>query len=155
MKHDFLDDPRIAFAKGQEYQLEPKTITKDEIVEFAKEYDPAFFHIDEEAAKNSMLGELIASGFHTCAISMRMICDSFLLRSTSQGAPEVIEVNWHAPVKPGDTLSGKTTVLEARQSASKPNLWIANMGHELQNQNGHKVLSMIVVGLFAISSGAA
>jgi len=150
-----LSDPRQAFAKGQVFDLKPVTVTKEEIIEFATEFDPIYFHLDEEAAKSSLLGELIASGFHTCAISMRMICDSFLLRTTSQGAPEVEEVNWHAPVKPGDTLSGKSVVVEARQSASRPDIWVAKLAHELKNQHGHRVLSMKVIGLFSIVGDAA
>ena len=145
-----LKDPRLDFAEGKEYLLDPITIGKEEIIEFAEEFDPAFFHIDEEAAKASLLGELIASGFHTCAITMKMICKSYLLRSTSQGAPEVEEINWHSPVKPGDTLQGKSVVLEGRQSTSRPNLWITKLGHELKNQDGKTVITMRVVGLFAI-----
>ncbi len=155
MQSDFLEDPRVAFAKGKAYALTPMTISKEEIIEFATEFDPAFFHIDEEAAKSSLLGELIASGFHTCAICMKMICDSYLLRSTSQGAPEVEEIKWHAPVKPDDTLSGTSTVTEARQSASRPNIWITKLSHELFNQNSQKVISMKVVGLFEIREDVA
>lgn len=143
-------DPRTAFAKGKHYTLQPMTVSKEQIIEFASEYDPAFFHVDEDAAKSSLIGSLIASGFHTCAIAMRMICDSYLLETTSQGAPEVEEVTWHHPVFPGDTLSGRTSVLEARQSKSKPNLWIATLNHEINNQNDQKVLSMRVIALFAI-----
>lgn len=150
-----LNNPKSDFAQGKEYVLEPMTISKAEIIEFAEEFDPAYFHVDEEAAKSSLLGELIASGFHTCAITMKMICDSYLLRSTSQGAPEVEEIKWIAPVKPGDTLSGKSVVLEARQSSSRPNLWVTKLGHELKNQHGKTVITMKVVGLFAIPKDAA
>lgn len=143
-------DPRIAFAKGIVLPLPPMTISKEEIIEFAEEFDPAFFHIDEEAAKSSMLGGLVASGFHTCAISMRMVCDSYLLASTSQGAPEVEEIKWIAPVRPGDTLSGVSEVIEARQSESKPDLWITKLKHDIKNQNDEPVMAMTVVGLFAI-----
>ena len=149
-----LKDPRTDFAIGMEYDLEPITISKAEIIEFAEEFDPAYFHIDEEAAKASLLGELISSGFHTCAITMKMICNSYLLRSTSQGAPEVEEINWISPVKPGDTLSGKSVVLEARQASTRPNIWVTKLGHELKNQHGAKVITMKVVGLFAIPEDA-
>ena len=145
-----FENPKDAFNAGAVLALEARTITKDEIIEFAEEFDPAFFHIDETAAKSSMLGGLVASGFHTCSILMRMICDSYLTRSTSQGAPEVVEINWLHPVRPGDTLSGQTTVLEGRQSASKPDLWISRLKHELANQDKLPVLSMTVVVLFKI-----
>jgi acyl dehydratase len=150
-----LHDPQTAFAAGKEYQLNPVTVSREEIIEFAAEFDPAPFHLDDEAAKASLLGGLSASGFHTCALSMKMICDSYLLRSTSQGSPEVEEIKWLAPVQPGDTISGKSVVLEGRRSASRPNLWITRLNHQLQNQKGVPVLSMIVVGLFAIREPAA
>lgn len=148
-------DPRVAFAKGTVLHLPPKTITKSEIIEFAEEFDPAFFHIDEEAAKSSMLGGLVASGFHTCAITMRMMCDAYLLASTSQGAPEVEEIKWIAPVRPDDTLSGVAEILEARQSGSKPELWITKLRHDIKNQNDQPVMTMTVVGLFTIPQGEA
>ena len=149
-----FENPKDSFCAGTVLALEPKTITKGEIIEFAEEFDPAFFHVDETAAKSSMLGGLVASGFHTCSVLMRMICDSYLVKSTSQGAPEVEEINWLHPVRPGDTLSGQTTVLEGRQSSSKPDLWIARLHHELENQDNLPVLSMTVVVLFKIPEAA-
>jgi acyl dehydratase len=150
-----FSDPRIAFTQGTVIALNPVTITKEEIIEFATEFDAAPFHIDEEAAKSSLLGGLSASGFHTCALCMKMICDTFLLQSTSQGAPEVEEVKWLAPVRPDDTLSGQTTILESRQSNSKPDLWIAKYQHELRNQSDTKVMSMVVTVLFKIPEAAS
>ncbi len=144
------NDPRIAFAKGTILSLPPKTVSKEEIIEFAEEFDPAYFHIDEEAAKSSMLGGLVASGFHTCSITMRMMCDAYLLASTSQGAPEVEEIKWIAPVRPGDTLSGIAEVIEARQSNSQPQLWITKVKHDIENQNDEPVMSMTVIGIFTI-----
>lgn len=143
-------NPELAFARNMRHPLAPVTVSREEIIEFATEFDPAFFHIDEEAAKSSLLGELIASGFHTCAIAMRMICDSYLLKSTSQGAPEVTELKWLAPVRPGDTLSGFTIVEDGRRSKSRDNLWISRLHHKIENQHGEQVLSMIVIALFAI-----
>ena len=149
-----FENPKDVFNTGQVFPLHPKTVSKDEIIEFAEEFDPAFFHVDEEAAKSSMLGGLVASGFHTCAIMMRMICDSYLTKSTSQGAPEVEEINWLHPVRPGDTLSGQTEVLDGRQSASRPQFWISRLRHQLKNQNDQPVLHMTVVVLFKIPEAA-
>ena len=145
-----LSDPRTAFSNDKSFVLGPRKVTKDEIIEFAGEYDPIFFHLDEEEAKASMLAGLTASGFHTCAMLMRMICDSFLTESTCQGAPKVEHVKWLSPVRPGDELSGTSTVLESRQSGSKPDLWITKFNHTLQNQRGEAVIEMIVIVLFKI-----
>ena len=96
-------------------------------------------HLDEEAGKASILGGLAASGWHTCAIFMRMLCDAFLLDSTSQGAPGVDQVKWKKPVLAGDTLTGKTTVLAKRVSRSKPQIGLITMRSELFNQRGESV----------------
>lgn len=150
-----IQDPRTIFTKGAILPLSKRNVSKTEIIEFAAEFDPAFFHIDEKAAKSSMLGGLVASGFHTCAIAMRMVCDSYLLQSTSQGAPEVEEIKWIAPVRPGDTLSGTSEVLEARQSNSRPEIWVTKLKHDMKNQNGEPVMSMTVIGLFRIPEMAS
>ena len=145
-----LKNPEVAFARGANYKLPPRVITKEEIIDFAAEFDPAFFHLDEEAAKSSLLGGLSASGFHTCALLMKMICELYLLESTSQGAPEVESIKWMEPVRPGDILSGESTVLDGRRSVSRPNLWVCKLHHKLTNQSGKQVLEMIVIGLMAM-----
>lgn len=150
-----FQNPVETFAAGKAIKILPAKITKEEIVEFASEFDPAFFHLDEEKAKNSLLGGLAASGFHTCAVAMRMICDSFLLQTTSQGAAEVHEISWLVPVRPDDTLSGQTVVLEGRRSNSRQNIWIAKVRHEILNQNNEMVLTMTVTVMFAIPEAAA
>ncbi len=137
---------------GLELPFGPKLVTKEEIIEFAKEFDPAPFHIDEQAAKKTALGKLCASGFHTCCITMRMICDSYLLDSTSEGAYGLEECRWTRPVYPGDTLSGKSSVLSSRQSKSKPENAILRIHHHTENQQGEQVLSMITTNIFRLNN---
>jgi acyl dehydratase len=99
-------------------------------------------HLDEAAGKASILGGLAASGWHTCAMFMRMLCDAFLLDSTCQGAPGVDQVRWKKPVLAGDILSGTTTVLARRLSRSKPQLGLVTMRSELFNQRGESVFDL-------------
>ena len=137
---------------GLELPFGPKLVTKKEIIEFAREFDPAPFHIDEQAAKSSPLGKLCASGFHTCCMTMRMICDAYLLDSTSEGAPGLEECRWTKPVYPGDTLSGRSTVLSSRRSKSRPKISIMRIRHEAENQSGETVLSMTTINIFRLNN---
>lgn len=115
-------------------------VTKDEIIAFASQFDPQPFHLDEEAGKASMLGGLAASGWHSCSIMMRMMFDGFMNGSTSLGSPGIDEVKWLKPVFPGDVLSVRREVLEARPSASKPDRGIVRFRFELMNQKGEVVM---------------
>lgn len=117
-------------------------VTKEEIFEYAKAYDPQPHHVDEEAAKKSLVGGLCASGWHTCAMFMRMLCDGYLLRSASMGASGIDEVRWMKPVRPGHVLSAKSTCLSKRVMNSRPNVGICQMKHEIYNQNGELVMTM-------------
>jgi acyl dehydratase len=123
-------------------------ITSEEIVRFAKEYDPQPFHIDEEAAKKSVFGGLIASGWMTCAKMMRLMCDHYLLESASLGSPGVDEVRWLKPVRPGDTLTAVRKTVEARKSASNPMVGIIKSRWEVSNQHGEMVMTMEGMGMF-------
>ena len=127
------------FAEGTSLDLGTKLVSAQEIIEFAGEFDPQPMHLDEEAGKASILGGLAASGWHTCAMFMRMLCDAFLLDSTSQGAPGVDYVKLKKPVLAGDTLSGNTTVLAKRLSRSRPQVGLITMHSELFNQRGESV----------------
>ena len=127
------------FVEGASLDLGTKLVSAEEIIEFAGEFDPQPMHLDEEAGKASILGGLAASGWHTCAMFMRMLCDAFLLDSTSQGAPGVDYVKWKKPVLAGDTLSGNTTVLAKRLSRSRPQVGLITMHSELFNQRGESV----------------
>jgi acyl dehydratase len=106
-------------------------LTREAILAFAREYDAQPFHLDEEAAKDTLLGGLAASGWHACAIMMRLNCDGFLSNSTSMGAPGIDEVKWLAPLRPDITLSVRRTTLEARTSKSRPELGFVKFLFEL------------------------
>ena len=128
------------FAEGATIELGQKQVTAEEIIDFASQFDAQPMHLDEEAGKASILGGLSASGWHTCAMFMRMMCDAFLLDSTSQGAPGVDYVRWKKPVLAGDTLSGQSTVVNARALRSRPGIGIVTFLHEVTNQDGEMVM---------------
>jgi acyl dehydratase len=125
-----------------------RSITSEEIVRFAREYDPQPFHVDPEAAKRSPYGGLIASGWMTCAVVMRMMCDAYLLESASLGSPGIDHVKWLKPVRPGDTITVVRKTLEARKSASKPDRGIIRSLWEVTNQDGEVVMTMEGLGMF-------
>ena len=102
------------FVTGDVIELGAKRATADEIVAFASEFDPQPMHLDETAGQKSLLGGLGASGWHGCGIMMRMICDGFMLDSASMGAGGVEEVQWTRPIRPGDRLTLRLTVLDTR-----------------------------------------
>jgi len=118
-------------------------VTADEIVAFAREFDAQPFHTDEEAAKKSFAGGLIASGWQSCGFLMRLVADGFLNDSSSMGAPGIEELKWLRPVRPGDTLHARRTVLESKGSRSRPEMGLVKFHYELLNQNGDVVLSQL------------
>tara|TARA_R110002020_G_scaffold16307_16_gene57675 strand:- start:483 stop:956 length:474 start_codon:yes stop_codon:yes gene_type:complete len=125
---------------GSTFPLGPKNVLADEIIAFAMEYDPQPMHIDAEAGRNSILGGLAASGWHSCAMMMRMMTDSYLLGMAAEGAPGIDYVKWKKPVLAGDVLSGESRVLDSRESRSRPAIGIVSFRHELRNQRGETVL---------------
>ena len=142
------------FEVGGTIALGDKTVTAGEIVEFASEFDAQPMHLDEEAGKASILGGLAASGWHTCCMFMRMMCDGFLLDSTSQGSPGLDYVRWKKPVLAGDRLSGRSIVLDKRASLSKPGLGFVTVRSELLNQRGEVVLELQNTGMFLAREAA-
>ena len=108
------------FEPGEKIDLGSRTISADEVIEFAKEFDPAPFHLSEADGRKSMLGGLAASGWHCCSLGMRMICDTVIKGTASQGAPGVDECKWLSPVYAGSTIRGTATVLGKRVSKSLP-----------------------------------
>lgn len=127
------------FTVGRSFQLGPTAVTAAEIIEFAAEFDPQPMHLDEAAGRASILGGLAASGWHTSSMFMRMMFDSFLSNSLSEGSPGIDRMEWRKPVLAGDTLTGHSTVLEARLMRSRPGMGIAKFRHEVENQRGEIV----------------
>ncbi len=143
------------FEVGASIPIGEKHVTAEEIVEFAGEFDYQPMHLDEEAGKASILGGLSASGWHTCCMFMRMMCDGFLLDSTSQGSPGIDYVRWKKPVLAGDTLTGTSTVTAKRTSASRPGLGFVTVQHRLANQHGETVAELQNTGMFLTREAAA
>ncbi|HTU06299.1 MAG TPA: MaoC family dehydratase, partial [Trebonia sp.] len=114
-----------------------------EIIAFAKEYDPQPFHVDPVAAADGPFGGLIASGWHTSSVAMRQLVDHWISQESSLGSPGAEEMRWPSPVRPGDTLHVRATVLEARRSKSRPDRGIIRSLTEVTNQNGDTVLRLI------------
>lgn len=110
------------FPVGAVREFGAQRVTRDDIVRFAREFDPQPFHLDEEAARHSLFGRLAASGWHTCAMVMRMMCDEYLLEAASLGSPGIENLRWLKPVYPGDVLRVRMTVLEARPMNSRPHV---------------------------------
>ena len=142
------------FEEGGTLTLATKTVTAEEIIEFAAEFDAQPMHLDEAAGKASILGGLAASGWHSCAMFMRMMCDGFILQSTSQGSPGIDYVRWKKPVLAGDTLTGKVTVLSKRLSKTKAGLGFVTVRSEMVNQRGETVLELGNTGMFLTREGA-
>jgi acyl dehydratase len=132
---------------GEVYELGTRTVTESEIVAFAREWDPQPFHTDPEAAKESVFGGLIASGWQTGAMWMRMYVDT-MLGTAARGSPGIEELRWLAPVRPDDTLSGRLEVLEATPSATRPDRGTIRIRGEMVNQDGVVVMSMTSRGHF-------
>ena len=130
------------FTAGRVMECGPRRITREEIIDFAAEFDPQPFHLDETAARASMLGGLCASGWHSCCILMRMSADGFVLNSSSMGAPGIDEVQWLAPIRPGDDLTLRATVLSTRASGSRPELGFVNIQLELYDAAGTRMISL-------------
>jgi acyl dehydratase len=124
------------------------TVDLEEVMAFAKRYDPQPFHVDVQEAEKSIYGGIIASGWHTCSMVMRLMCDSYLVNSSSLGSPGIEEVKWLSPVYPGNVLSAFRTVVETRASASKPDRGIVKTFWEVENEKGQLVMSMIGINFF-------
>lgn len=128
------------FVVGDSVEFGQHQVTEAEIVEFAQRYDPQPFHVDPAAAAQSSFGGLIASGWMTAAVLMRMMCDHYIAAASSMGSPGVDELRWLQPVRPGDRLSARVTVLEVRRSVSRPDRGSVVLLQELLNQDGELVM---------------
>lgn len=140
---------------GRVFDHGKRTVTAEEIIHFAREFDPQDFHLDEEAGKASILGGLSASGWHTCAMWMRMFYDNLLHLSSSEGSPGVDVIEWRKPVHAGDTLACTTIVLEGRPLKSRPGIGLVRMRHEVFNQHGDTVMVMENPGMFRMRRAEA
>ena len=141
------------FKVGETVAMGSHTFVEKEMIDFARKFDPQPFHIDPAAAKDSYFGGLIASGWHTCAVAMRLICDNYLNRSASLGSPGIENVRWLVPVRAGDTLSYRRVVLEARASRSRPAVGLVKSRTEAVNQKGETVLTFEGWGMFGRRPG--
>jgi len=135
------------YLPGTTTELGSIRVDEAEVVEFAQRYDPQPFHVDREAAAAGPFGGLIASGWHTCALMMRLLVEQYLSPVSSLGSPGVDELRWLRPVRPGDELVLRTTVEDARRSASKPDRGIVRTRVELVDQEGRQVLRLLATNL--------
>jgi acyl dehydratase len=135
------------FRPGEITETGSVSVSKEEILAFARQFDPQPFHIDEEAARQSPYGGLIASGWHTASLCMRLIVALLGPGSGSLGSPGVDELRWLKPVRPGDELTVRVEVLESVPSRSKPDRGLVKLRYTMHNQNGEDVMTMIALGL--------
>lgn len=136
------------FTPGWTYESPARTLTADEIVRFAREYDPQVFHTDPEAAKATPFGGLIASGWQTCGVMMRLMCDGYLVESACLGSPGLEELRWLKPVRPGDALRLRAEALEQTPSQTQPNRGTVKFRWEVLNQNDEVVCAIVGRQLF-------
>ncbi|HYC41483.1 MAG TPA: MaoC family dehydratase [Noviherbaspirillum sp.] len=136
------------FEPGKTIDVGSRTVSEEEIIEFATKYDPQPFHVDKAAAEKSMYGGIIASGWHTCGMIMRLMVDGFLKEAASLGSPGVDEIRWIKPVRGGDTLHVTNTALEVKPSTSKPDRGVVVTLWQAKNQHGELVATIKGMGMF-------
>ena len=141
----YLED----FEVGETLELGSCHVSREEILGFARRYDPQPFHVDEAAARQSIYGGLIASGWHTTAMLMRLLVDGMAAGAASMGSPGADEIRWLKPVRPGDTLTARVVILDVVPSRSKPDRGHMRAAYEVFNQKGEKVMTMISRGIYA------
>ena len=142
------------FRAGQVLDAGPTVVDEASIVDFARRWDPQWFHVDPVAAARGRFDGLIASGWQTCGIAMRLAVDHFLAGGESFASPGLAYVKWPAPVRPGDSLTLRADVIEVRTAASKPTLGIIRWRWRLVNQSGAEVLDLEATSLFDLSPDA-
>ena len=131
------------FAPGWTYESGSRSLTAEDIIRFAREYDPQRYHVDEAAAKQTPFGGLIASGWQTCAVAMRLMCDGYLNDSTCVGSPGIEDLRWTKPVRPGDALRLRTTALEQAPSRSERRRGTVKFRWDVVNQRDEVVCTMV------------
>ena len=146
-------NPAKYFEIGHKIDFGHIKVSKEEIIEFATQFDPIYFHLDEEAAKSSMLGGLAASGFHTCALTHRMVSDAYLSRFKLLQPPKYDDCKWLLPVRPADTLGGYSTILDAATSQDWPGAVTVQIRHEVNNQRHEKVALLDAIYVLETKEG--
>lgn len=141
------------FPRGWTYEGGARTLTAPEMIAFAREWDPQRYHVDEQAARDTPYGSLIASGWHSGCVAMRLMCDGYLNDSSCVGSPGLEELKFVRPVRAGDRLSFRAEVLETRASASRPDRGIVRWRWELLNQRAEPVLTMLGTQMFLRRAG--
>lgn len=141
------------YPPGAVVEYGPIEVAEQQIVEFGRCYDPQEFHVDKERAARGPFGGLIASGWHTAALTMRLLVDHYLSRVASLGSPGIDELRWLAPVRPGDRLSVRITVVEARRSRSKPDRGLVRSAIEVVNDRREVVMTMNAMTLVRCRDG--
>ena len=136
------------FAVGETLELGSVQVSAAEIMAFAEQFDPQPFHVDPVRAEASVFGGLVASGWHTAGLYMRLFAEGVLNRAPSLGSPGVERLRWLRPVRPGDTLRARFTVLDARPSRSRPDRGIVRSRGEMINQDGEVALSLEATNFF-------
>ena len=139
----YLED----YVEGAVHEFGPLTITEEEIVQFGKKFDPQVFHTDPEKARETVYGGLIASGWHTCSLFMRLFVEYYLPGPASLGSPGVDELRWLKPVRPGDRLTLRITVHKVKPSSSKPDRGVLYSFCEMLNQENEVVAKMMALNL--------
>jgi acyl dehydratase len=135
------------YVPGSVHEFGAIAVSAEEIIGFAQRYDPQDFHTDPEAAAKSRFGGLIASGWQTCGLMMRLYSDHYLTKNASLASPGIDELRWLVPVRPGDTLTMRVTVAEARRSKSKPDRGLVRSAIVVLNQQGEIVMTMLAMNL--------
>lgn len=136
------------FAVGDVYALGSRALTQDQIIAFARDYDPQPFHTDPEAAKHSAFGTLVASGWQTVGVFMSLLVNGLINDTASMGSPGIEGIQWLKPVKPGDQLTGQIRILEMTPSKSRPDRGIIKTEGQLTNQAGEVVMTIRAVNFF-------
>lgn len=136
------------FQPGAAFDFGGTTVERDAVLAFAAQFDPQPFHLDEAAAQRSLFGGLCASGWHTAAMTMRMMCDAYLLKAESLGSPGLDAIRWLRPVFPGDTLRVRMDVMAARPMASREGVGLVQSRWTVRNQHGQPVMTMEGWGMF-------
>jgi len=136
------------FRVGEHSEMGRHTFSAEEIVAFGRQFDPQPFHTDPQAARESAFGGLIASGWHTCAVGMRLMVDQYIGRTVSLGSPGIEDIRWLRPVRAGDTLTYSRTVTASRASATRAGVGLVKHRWEAVNQSGETVLTMEGWGMY-------